>query len=107
MATDIDRWLVERRPHVLTCSALKRVYRQRLIGNRHGVRLVALEGAEEVIRGRIRRRVGHYMPPALLTSQLATLEPPSLDERPIIISVDAAPERCVVAIRAALENDLV
>ncbi|NQW08734.1 MAG: gluconokinase [Alphaproteobacteria bacterium] len=107
MAADIDRWLVEGRPHVLTCSALKRIYRERLIGDRRGVRLVALEGAEAVIRNRLERRVDHYMPPTLLASQLATLEPPAMDERPITINVDAEPERCVAVIRAALDGELV
>lgn len=107
MAADVDRWLADDQPHVLACSALKRAYRERLIGNRHGVRLVALEGAEELIRARMEQRFEHYMPPALLTSQLATLEPPAVDERPITINVDAEPERCVAVIRAALDSELV
>lgn len=107
MASDIDRWLADDRPHVLACSALKRAYRERLIGNRYGVRLVALEGAEDLIRARMEQRADHYMPPALLTSQLATLEPPAVDERPITINVDAEPERCVAVIRAALDSELV
>jgi carbohydrate kinase (thermoresistant glucokinase family) len=102
MAADIDRWLADGTGMVLACSALKRRYRDLLIGDRPGVRLVQLTGDETLIRQRIEARPDHYMPPTLLSSQLATLEPPSTDEHPIVVDVLAAPESCVETIRRAL-----
>lgn len=102
MADDIDRWLADGTGMVLACSALKRRYRDLLIGGRPGMRLVQLTGNETLIRQRIEARPDHYMPPALLSSQLATLEPPSADEDPIVVDVLAAPESCVETIRRAL-----
>ena len=102
MAADIDRWLADGTGMVLACSALKRRYRDLLIGDRPGVRLVQLTGDETLIRQRIEARPDHYMPPTLLSIQLATLEPPSTDEHPIVVDVLAAPESCVETIRRAL-----
>lgn len=58
---------------IVTCSALKRTYRDVL--RRDGVVFVYLEGSEELLRGRMESRTGHFMPASLLTSQLQTLEP--------------------------------
>jgi gluconokinase len=102
IAADIDRWLAEGTGMVVACSALKRAYRDLLIGGRPGVRLVQLTGEAGLIRERIAARRHEYMPPGLLVSQLATLEPPGADERPIVIDVRDDPEACVEAIRLAL-----
>jgi gluconokinase len=89
MAADIDSWLAHARPHVLACSALKRRYRDILIGSRDGVRLVFLHGSPSLINQRLRQRSGHYMPPSLLDSQFAALEPPAAEERALSVNIDA------------------
>lgn len=103
MAVDIDRWRAESTGMVLACSALKRAYRDILIGDRADVRLVQLTGEEALIRSRIEARQHAYMPASLLISQLATLEAPTADERPIVVDVRDAPDDCVAHILGALE----
>ncbi len=68
---------------VVTCSALKRRYRDRLRAAAPDLRLVFLHGDEAVLAARLAGRQGHYMPASLLPSQLATLEPPQPDEHPL------------------------
>jgi len=72
---------------VLACSALKASYRERLAGGDVGtrVRFVYLTGTPELFRARLAQRAGHFMKPAMLDSQLATLEVPS-----DAVKVDAA-----------------
>ena len=76
---------------VIACSALKRSYRDLLRGAASDVRFIHLHGAPELIATRLRARSGHYMPPALLDSQLAALEPPSADEQGLSIDIAPAP----------------
>jgi gluconokinase len=76
-------------PGIVTCSALKRAYRDRLYGPH--VVFVYLAGDHGEIRNRLSARINHYMPPALLESQLAWLEPPAADERAVTIGVAARP----------------
>lgn len=102
MAADIDGWRASGTGMVLACSALKRAYRDILIGEREDVRLVQLSGEEALIRSRIEARRHEYMPASLLITQLATLQPPTADERPIVVDVRDTPEACVAAIVAAL-----
>ncbi len=99
----IDQWRAAGKSGVVTCSALKRAYRDILIGDRRDVRLVYLEGSKALIAGRMAARKGHFMPPGLLDSQLATLEPPGTDEAPITVSVDGTPEEIVQRILASLD----
>jgi gluconokinase len=87
---------------VATCSALKRAYRERLLTGRPGVRLLHLAGAPELIGARQAARAGHFMPPSLMASQFATLEPPEPGEGCITLSVAATPEAIVAAALAAL-----
>ena len=77
LSAQIDRWLAAGRPVVLACSALKQRYRDVLAKGRPGVRFVHLEGDKALIRLRLDRRRGHYMPAVLLDSQFAALEPPA------------------------------
>lgn len=95
----IGAWIDGRRAAgghcVVTCSALKRVYRDRLIGGRAGVRLVYLDGSQALIEARMKARRNHFMPPALLASQFAALEPPEADEYPLRLPIDGTPERMV------------
>ncbi|MBS0560644.1 MAG: 6-phosphogluconolactonase, partial [Proteobacteria bacterium] len=87
-----------------SCSALKRAYRNILIGERRDVTLVYLDGTHELIARRMASRHGHFMPTALLDSQFATLEPPGADEAPIVVGIDGAPEAIVDAIAAKLRE---
>ena len=64
----------------IACSALKRIYRDRIRAAAPGVRFVFLDGPAALIGARMAGRVGHYMPSTLLESQLRTLEPPAVDE---------------------------
>lgn len=77
---------------VVACSALKRAYRDILIGDRPQTLLLYLRGSRELIGERMRARKNHFMPPALLISQFATLEEPEPDERPIIVDVEGSSE---------------
>lgn len=73
---------------ILACSALKRAYRDILIGDRADVRLVFLRGDEALISERQAARHNHYMPASLVHSQFQTLEVPTADERPLVVDVD-------------------
>ena len=73
---------------VLACSALKRSYRDLLRAAAPGLTLVHVHGDAALLAQRMGGRADHFMPPSLLASQVATLEPPAADERPI--NVDAA-----------------
>ena len=88
--TDADRWPwldaisrfsqeteVAGRNAVIACSALKEIYRSRLRTGCHDMRFVFLNGSRELLASRMQSRTGHFMPPSLLDSQLATLEVPS------------------------------
>lgn len=91
---------------VVACSALKRAYRDILVGREPGAaRIVYLEGSRELIGHRMAMRHGHFMPPELLDSQFATLEPPGPDEHPLTVSVEPRPNEVVSSIVAALERE--
>jgi carbohydrate kinase (thermoresistant glucokinase family) len=104
IAAQIDRWRSAGQHAVVACSALKRSYRDVLIGPRADVRLVYLRGDREPIRERLRRRTGHFMPAALLESQFAALQEPSADEYPITVDLELAPAVLVEAIARAFES---
>ena len=76
------------RPCVLACSALRRVYRERLAAGNPDVRCVYLQGSYEMIAARLATRRGHYMPASLLASQFATLEEPTADEHAITLPAE-------------------
>lgn len=80
---------------VMTCSALKRSYRDILRSEAPRLRFVYLEGSRELIAERLARRRGHFMPPALLDSQFATLEAPSPDEGAWVCDIRFSPEEIV------------
>lgn len=71
---------------VVTCSALRRVYRDLLRQGRPHVRFLHVTVPDDVIRDRLQTRPGHYMPPSLLPSQLATLEPLAEDEPGVVVT---------------------
>ena len=93
----IAAWIAEHRAAgttcVVTCSALKRAYRDIVTnGQSADVRLVYLKGDFDLIEARLRARKGHFMPPGLLKSQFDALEEPAADEHAITVSIDAVPE---------------
>jgi gluconokinase len=103
----IAGWIDERcelgEPGIVSCSALKRAYRQRIVGERRGVRLVYLRGSKALIGRRLEARKHHFMPASLLDSQFTVLEEPRADEHAIVVSVAMSPRRVVEAILAALQ----
>ena len=87
---------------VIACSALKRRYRDVLIGDRRDVRLIYLEGDEPLIARRIATRHEHFMPQSLLHSQFEALEVPGPDENPVTVSIEPAPREIVDGIVSSL-----
>jgi carbohydrate kinase (thermoresistant glucokinase family) len=104
IAEEIDGWRARGECGVLTCSALKRSYRDIIIGDRRDVVLVYLKGSRERIHQRMIARHGHFMPLALLDSQFATLEEPTPDEHPIIEDVEGKPADIAHEIVCQLED---
>ena len=98
IARQIDAWRAEGKAGVVTCSALKRAYRDVLIGERREVRLVYLRGSHALIHARMAARHEHFMPLGLLDSQFSTLEEPGPDERPIVVDVGGTPAEIVAEI---------
>lgn len=104
---DADRWpwldeigaVIAAHPSgvVLACSALKRAYRVRILGSAPKAVFVHLHGSDELLAQRAAGRAGHFMPPALLASQLATLEPLGADEPGVVVDVAPAPPQIVEA----------
>jgi len=103
--TDADRWpwfdrLIQEvlvaatrgKPVFLSCSALKKSYRDHLVAALPGLRFVYLQGSFEVIHDRMKSRTGHFMPAALLESQFATLEEPG---NAITLDVSLPPDQIV------------
>ena len=116
--TDADRapWLArveawisgelgQHRSGVIACSALKRAYRDRIVGGRPNVRLVFLEGDRDLIAHRLAHRRGHFMPPALLASQFEALQAPASDEHPILIDIAQPLDAQVAEAAARLRGD--
>jgi gluconokinase len=123
--TDIDRWpwldrigdyLAQAEPakkgRIVACSALKRIYRDRIRARAANVIFIFLDGDVELIRQRMALRAGHYMPPELLDSQLQTLEPPAPDETDVLTlhiatGVDKLVAQAVTALKQqAIKNPL-
>ncbi|MFG2312543.1 gluconokinase [Streptomyces sp. NPDC048566] len=112
--TDDDRWpwldAIGRWAHdraglggVVSCSALKRSYRDRLRSTAPGIAFVHLTGDRALVGDRMSHRTGHFMPTALLDSQFATLQPLAADEAGVAVDVSGDPaeitERAVAAVR--------
>jgi ribose 5-phosphate isomerase A len=95
VAAWIDDQRANKQPKIITCSALKRSYRQIVIGDRPEVRLIYLRGSRDLIAQRLAGRCGHFMPASLLQSQINTLEEPDPSEDPLI--VDAEPPATQIA----------
>jgi gluconokinase len=115
--TDEDRWgwldtlneelrkrADDTAPTFLACSALRRVYRERLATGLPGLRYLYLKGSKELIRSRMQSRYGHFMPAALLDSQFACLEEPTEAEA-AIIPIDPPVEEIVAVILCSITPD--
>ena len=111
--TDDDRWpwlarvadwirehTAAHRPGVVTCSALKRTYRDVLRGD--AVVFVYLAGSRELIARRLATRHEHFMPSTLLDSQFGALEPPGPDEHAITVDISGSPGHTVSLIMDVL-----
>lgn len=98
IASRIDEARKAQRPIIVTCSALKRSYRETLEDGHDDVGFVYLRGAKELIAQRLAARTNHFMPPGLLDSQFAALQEPAADEPSIAITIDAPPDEIVNAI---------
>lgn len=93
VAAWIDRQRANRQPGIITCSALRKAYRQRIVGDRPEVRLVYLRGGHDLVAKHLAGRAGHFMPGSLLQSQIDTLEEPEADEDPLTVDVDRAADQ--------------
>jgi gluconokinase len=102
----IAKWIGEREAEgqssVVTCSALKRSYRDVLRDGHPSVRFCHLITDVDLIRGRIEHRAGHFMPATLLASQVATLEPLEPDENGVVVDVSGTEEDVLQAVLKAL-----
>lgn len=83
---------------VVSCSALKRSYRDILRGENSDIRFVFLRGPRALIAERLSKRQGHFMPPALLDSQFAALQKPSPEEDAWICDIADSPADIVAEI---------
>jgi gluconokinase len=113
--TDEDRWpwlraiaawmderITRREPSVVTCSALRRSYRDLLLGGRPQARMVFLAPDREALDRRLAARLGHFFPEQLLGSQFDALEPPQPDERVLRVVPADDPAGTADAIMAIL-----
>lgn len=102
----ISAWIAARlragESGIVSCSALKRAYRCRIVAASEGVRLVYLKGDFELIAGRLTARKGHFMPASLLRSQFEALEEPGPEEDALTVSVAREPAALVAEIIARL-----
>jgi gluconokinase len=80
---------------VVSCSALKRAYRDELRNGRPNVRLIYLDADYRIVGGRLAAREGHFFPARLLTTQFDDLERPQPDEHALVVGVDATPRQIV------------
>jgi gluconokinase len=90
---------------VITCSALRRRYRDELLSGRPAATMVFLEVSREDLVQRLSHRVGHFFPEKLLDSQLASVEPPTPDERVVTLLEDGPPAHLVDEIVTRLGLD--
>jgi gluconokinase len=112
--TDDDRWpwlahvglaLEGTSGRIVSCSALKHSYREAIAAAaKRPVKFIHLHGSHTVLQQRITARKGHFMPPSLLDSQLATLECPSENENAISINIDQSAESIVTQALAFLQR---
>lgn len=105
---DIAAWIAEHdrtnRSAIVTCSALKRAYRDVLRAASPRLVFLHLTGPRELIAERMQHRAGHFMKAGMLDSQIATLEPLAPDERGITLEVSHSPDALATAALTALSQ---
>jgi len=90
---------------VVTCSALKKAYRDRLREGDPELFFIFLDGSQELLQARLDARKGHFMPPGLLGSQLTTLERPNLaSEKCLHVSISLSPEQICATVGVAMRR---
>jgi gluconokinase len=90
---------------VVACSALKRIYRDQIRTVAGApITFLFLRGTRDTLLQRMSVRPGHFMPPALLDSQLATLQPPTDDEAHLVADIEQTPDKIVESFRSRLER---
>jgi len=104
IAARLDQWRAAGEGGVVTCSALKRAYRDIIVGGRPEVVLVYLRGSPELIHRRMAARHEHFMPLKLLDSQFRVLEEPAPDEHAIVVDIAATPGEIVATIVQRLKE---
>ncbi|KIZ14470.1 gluconokinase [Streptomyces natalensis] len=102
----LGAWAHDRTGHggVVSSSALKRAYRDRLRAAAPGIAFLHLTGDRALVESRMTGRTGHFMPTALLDSQFATLEPLGADEAGVEVDVSGTPEQIADRAVAALRH---
>ncbi|NVN35884.1 gluconokinase [Komagataeibacter swingsii] len=91
IARQVREWEGAGQRGIVTCSALKRQYREHIGGGSHDVCFVYLKGSRDDIAPRLGQRMGHFMPATMLDSQFATLEEPDMEEEVVMaLDVNAA-----------------
>jgi gluconokinase len=106
LSTEIRESNRGRRSLVISCSALKRSYRNMLRGEADNVQFIFLDGAPEMIAERIAARGGaHFMSPSLLENQLTTLEKPLPDEGVWAFDISLSPDQIISAVLARARGD--
>lgn len=99
LATHDDQGL----PPIVACSALKRVYRDRLRSQAPGTIFLHLDGSREILMSRLGPRTHEYMPASLLDSQIATLEPLADDEPGVVVDIAPPPLEVTANALAAIQ----
>jgi gluconokinase len=92
------------RPVIMACSALKRKYRERIRAEEPSAFFVLLTATRDELERRLQERKGHFMPPSLLDSQLATLEPLASNERGTTVNVHGTEQAVVQRVVEAVER---
>lgn len=105
----LEAWLDDKaatgQPGVLACSALRRAYRDQLLGRRPGVLMAFLDADHDVVAARLASRAGHFFSTGLLDSQYAALEPPGPDERQVfVVPAAGPPDRIAAEIQRRLDR---
>jgi len=99
----MDRWHQDGIAGIITCSALRRSYREKLAKGRPYLRFIYLKGSPDVISQQLTRRHDHFMPPTLLESQFAAFEDPEPNEPVLICSIGDQVEDVVKSIVTKLD----
>lgn len=95
IARHVDGWRERGEAGVVTCSSLKRAYRDIIVGERRDVTLVYLKGTQALIHSRLSARTSHFMPLGLLDSQFAALQEPATEEEALVVDIGPAPSEIV------------